>query len=231
VLLDMEPKVVAAAHEAGVGAWHYSKAASLTRQPGSGNNWAQGAMRHAPAVSQQVLSMLRRQAERCDTLSGFLIMQASDGSHGARNCFCSTAALGSMLQQRVPDQQQQPNAPPSALCHPQSMAGGTGSGLGSAMTAVLRDEFPAARILNHCIWCALRCCCCSYGLGKANVLQDLHIWCIDYSRLPQPSEIDVNMPASYLRCMPPGPCACRPYDSGDVVVQPYNCMLTLSSLA
>ena len=32
VLLDMEPKVVAAAQRAGGGAWHYSKAASLTRQ-------------------------------------------------------------------------------------------------------------------------------------------------------------------------------------------------------
>ena len=75
VLLDMEPKVVAAAQRAGGGAWHYSKAASLTRQPGSGNNWAQGALRHAPAVSQQVLGMLRRQAERCDSLSGFLVLQ------------------------------------------------------------------------------------------------------------------------------------------------------------
>lgn len=35
------------------------------------------------------------------------------------------------------------------------MAGGTGSGLGSAMTAALRDEYPSARILNHCIWWVL----------------------------------------------------------------------------
>ena len=31
--------------------------------------------------------------------------------------------------------------------------------------------------------------------------------------------------------MCPLPFACRPYDSGEVVVQPYNCMLTLSTLA
>lgn len=35
---------------------------------------------------------------------------------------------------------------------PQSLAGGTGSGLGSALAAALRDEYPSARLLSHSIW-------------------------------------------------------------------------------
>ena len=153
----MEPKVVAAAQRAGGGAWHYSKAAALTRQPGSGNNWAQGALRHAPAVSQQVLGMLRRQAERCDSLSGFLVMQvgaeapaAAAAAHACK-CSCWLAPHSSSSSRHAP---QHARAAPLPPLQPQSMAGGTGSGLGSAMTAALRDEYPDARILNHCIWCA-----------------------------------------------------------------------------
>lgn len=75
----MEPKVVAACQAAAgrSGGWQYSRAVALARQPGSGNNWACGALRHGPAAAQQVLGMVRRQVERCDALSGFLVMQAS----------------------------------------------------------------------------------------------------------------------------------------------------------
>ena len=79
VLLDLEPKVVDAVQRQGGGRWHYSKAALLTRQSGAGNNWVAGA-NHAPALRQQVLGMLRRQVERCDSLSGFLIMQVRTGA-------------------------------------------------------------------------------------------------------------------------------------------------------
>ncbi len=79
LLIDMEPKAVASAQQgaASSGTWQYSRVAALARQPGSGNNWAAGALGHAPAVRQPVLGMLRRQAERCDRLEGFLVMQAS----------------------------------------------------------------------------------------------------------------------------------------------------------
>lgn len=75
---------MAAAHQAAAssGSWQYSRVASLARQPGSGNNWAAGALGHAPAVRQPVLGMLRRQAERCDRLGGFLVMQARPGAGG-----------------------------------------------------------------------------------------------------------------------------------------------------
>ena len=55
----------------------------------------------------------------------------------------------------------------------QSMAGGTGAGLGAYVARALRDEYPTAPILNHCVW---------------------------------------------------------PYESGEVIVQSYNTLLTLSAL-
>lgn len=36
----------------------------------------------------------------------------------------------------------------------QSLAGGTGSGLGTYLAEQLRDEYPKHTMLNHCIWCA-----------------------------------------------------------------------------
>ena len=55
----------------------------------------------------------------------------------------------------------------------QSMAGGTGAGLGAYLAQALRDEYPAASLVNHCVW---------------------------------------------------------PYESGEVIVQAYNTLLTLSAL-
>ena len=34
----------------------------------------------------------------------------------------------------------------------QSLAGGTGAGLGTALAEALRDDYPGARLLNHCVW-------------------------------------------------------------------------------
>ena len=55
----------------------------------------------------------------------------------------------------------------------QSMAGGTGAGLGAYVAETLREDYPSASLLNHCIW---------------------------------------------------------PYESGEVIVQAYNTLLTLSTL-
>ncbi|KAG0584764.1 hypothetical protein KC19_3G232600 [Ceratodon purpureus] len=55
----------------------------------------------------------------------------------------------------------------------QSMAGGTGSGLGTYVTELLKDEYPSACVLSHCIW---------------------------------------------------------PFESGEVIVQNYNALLTLAKL-
>ena len=89
LLIDLEPKAVAAAQQAAIGSgtWQYSRVAALARQPGAGNNWAAGALGHAPAVRQPVLGMVRRQAERCDRLGGFLVMQVQEqGLDGCTGC-------------------------------------------------------------------------------------------------------------------------------------------------
>ena len=56
----------------------------------------------------------------------------------------------------------------------QSLAGGTGSGVGTFLTEVLRDEYPTATLVNHTVW---------------------------------------------------------PYESGEVIVQHYNALLTLAKVA
>lgn len=35
----------------------------------------------------------------------------------------------------------------------QSLAGGTGSGLGAAISEAVREEFPSSFLFNHSIWC------------------------------------------------------------------------------
>ncbi len=52
---------------------------------------------------------------------------------------------------------------------PQSLAGGTGSGLGSALVTALRDEYgPSCSILSHAVWwvgCPAAASCKADGSG------------------------------------------------------------------
>mmetsp|Transcript_12704 Transcript_12704/g.24651 ORF Transcript_12704/g.24651 Transcript_12704/m.24651 type:complete len:480 (-) Transcript_12704:1010-2449(-) len=107
LLVDMEPRVVDTCLSRR-GLWRYDAHRRLTFEGGSGNNWAQGFVRHGPLVAARATEMLRREAEACDSLSGFLLLQ--------------------------------------------SVAGGTGSGVGSRMTEVVRDEFPGATVANVVVW-------------------------------------------------------------------------------
>lgn len=131
VLIDMEPKVIHASLRRAkrTNRWAYDPSQTLAFQSGSGNNWARGYNTYGASAREAALGLVRREAERCDALGGFLLAQ--------------------------------------------SMAGGTGAGLGSSFAEALRDEYAHAAILNHCVW---------------------------------------------------------PYESGEVIVQSYNALLTLSSL-
>jgi tubulin delta len=132
VLVDMEPKAIEATlkrpKEDSVN-WAYDEKVSFWNHSGSANNWSYGYSVHGPASSDAVLELTRRQAEHCDHLSGFHLLN--------------------------------------------SLAGGTGSGVGAYTAELLRDNFPKARMLNTVVW---------------------------------------------------------PYTSGDVIVQGYNSILTLSHL-
>lgn len=61
-LIDMEPKVVAAAlRGAPASKWAYESAGALTFESGSGNNWARGYNTYGPAFRERAGDVLRRE--------------------------------------------------------------------------------------------------------------------------------------------------------------------------
>ncbi|XP_056412652.1 tubulin delta chain [Hyla sarda] len=119
VLLDMEPKVISqtlsrATHS---GKWRYSEKSQFSQKQGSGNNWANGYYVHGPKHKDFIMNLVRKEAEKCDRLSGFITIM--------------------------------------------SMAGGTGSGMGTFVTRCLRDFYPNSLLLNEVIW--------PYGTGEVIV--------------------------------------------------------------
>lgn len=85
VLVDMESKVVQHSlveAEKG-GRWTYDKKCVYTEKRGSGNNWADGYLNHAPRAMTAILDKVRRQAEKCDYLDGFLMLMSVAGGTGS----------------------------------------------------------------------------------------------------------------------------------------------------
>ncbi|XP_037123725.1 tubulin delta chain isoform X2 [Syngnathus acus] len=119
VLIDMEPKVINQnfSKTAKSGKWKYNDASSFNQWQGSGNNWANGFYIQGPRHREAMEDILRREAERCDGLRGFLALM--------------------------------------------SVAGGTGSGVGTYVTQCLRDVYPKSFIVNHLTW--------PYGTGEVIV--------------------------------------------------------------
>ena len=91
-----------------VAKWAFSQEASFYKKKGSGNNWAQGYQKYGEDLSHEVMNLARKEVEKCDWFSGFLILM--------------------------------------------SLAGGTGSGLGTYLTHCLHDNFEDAYIVNNVIW-------------------------------------------------------------------------------
>uniref|UniRef100_A0A8C6FQV8 Tubulin delta chain n=1 Tax=Moschus moschiferus TaxID=68415 RepID=A0A8C6FQV8_MOSMO len=119
VLVDMEPKVInqtlsKAAHS---GLWKYGQHSCFCQKQGSGNNWAYGYSVHGPRHEESIMNLIRKEVEKCDSLSGFFIIM--------------------------------------------SMAGGTGSGLGAFVTQNLQDQYSSALKMNQIIW--------PYGNGEVIV--------------------------------------------------------------
>ncbi|XP_034290468.1 tubulin delta chain [Pantherophis guttatus] len=119
VLVDMEPKVInqTLSFASRTGNWRYGPQSAFCQKQGSGNNWAHGYCVHGPKHEDAIMNLIQKEAEKCDRLSGFLMIM--------------------------------------------SMAGGTGSGLGAFVTAALREAYPNSFLLNHVIW--------PYGTGEVIV--------------------------------------------------------------
>ncbi|KAK0168310.1 hypothetical protein PV327_002131 [Microctonus hyperodae] len=97
VLIDMEDSVVARYKEGPLQNL-FDQTCTITNYPGSGNNWAVGYHTHGQSYHEKLLDTVRKTAERCDSLHGFLMMN--------------------------------------------SLGGGTGSGLGTKVLNLLKDNYP-----------------------------------------------------------------------------------------
>lgn len=104
----MEPKVIKDTYTYALQSkpkWAYDPKQNFSLQSGSGNNWAMGYARHGPATHKNILKLVRKEVEACDTFNGALLLQ--------------------------------------------SLAGGTGSGVGAFVTEALYDRYPKCFILNQ----------------------------------------------------------------------------------
>ena len=82
VLIDMEPKVVQSSLRRArkTGRWQYDGDRTLAFQSGSGNNWARGYHTYGDAVRHDVLDLVAKEAEACDHMGGFVLMQSMAGA-------------------------------------------------------------------------------------------------------------------------------------------------------
>ncbi|XP_031513358.1 tubulin delta chain isoform X4 [Papio anubis] len=119
VLVDMEPKVInqTLSKAAQSGRWKYGQHACFCQKQGSGNNWAYGYSVHGPRHEESIMNLIRKEVEKCDSVSGFFIIM--------------------------------------------SMAGGTGSGIGAFVTQNLQDQYSNSLKMNQIIW--------PYGTGEVIV--------------------------------------------------------------
>lgn len=110
VLVDMESKVVQQTLTAArrSGQYVYDEKCVYTQKRGSGNNWASGYLRHGPSSCEDILELVQRQVERCDSLTGFIVLM--------------------------------------------SVAGGTGSGMGTRISEEIKNSYPKSVLANQIVW-------------------------------------------------------------------------------
>lgn len=128
VLVDMEPKVIWQVVERAMrsrepGRWCYQPGGSFAQASGAGNNWAYGFAVHGPAASDSVMELVRSVSFARTHLSSLVhfLMQNSYSPRGkqVRKEVEQCDRLGGLMLL-------------------QSLAGGTGSGVGTFLTETLR---------------------------------------------------------------------------------------------
>jgi hypothetical protein len=64
-------------------AWMYDENNKFVKESGAGNSWAFGYARLAPMVKDSVISILRKEIEKCSTFEGVLLFHSLAGGTGS----------------------------------------------------------------------------------------------------------------------------------------------------
>ena len=85
VLVDMESKAITNTlqHARKSGKWSYSPNRVFHQKRGSGNNWAHGFCVHGPRSKEYIMNLIRKEAEKCDRLGGFVSLMSLAGGTGS----------------------------------------------------------------------------------------------------------------------------------------------------
>ncbi|XP_024945879.1 tubulin epsilon chain isoform X2 [Cephus cinctus] len=82
ILIDMEDSVVAR-FKCGPLRTLFDHSCTVTNYPGSGNNWAVGHYTHGTEYFEKIDNTIRRVAEKCDRLHGFVLVNSLGGGTGS----------------------------------------------------------------------------------------------------------------------------------------------------
>ncbi|XP_043269360.1 tubulin epsilon chain-like isoform X2 [Venturia canescens] len=82
VLIDMEDSVVSRFKQGPLRKL-FDQTCTITNYPGSGNNWAVGYHTHGQAYYDKIEEAIRKTAERCNSLHGFLMLHSLGGGTGS----------------------------------------------------------------------------------------------------------------------------------------------------
>jgi tubulin beta len=95
VLVDLEPGTMEAAKASEYGKL-YRPDNFIYGQSGAGNNWAKGHYTEGAELIENVLDVLRKEAENCDSLSGFQVTHSLGGGTGS--------GMGTLLVSKIKEE-------------------------------------------------------------------------------------------------------------------------------
>ncbi|GBP54659.1 Tubulin gamma-1 chain [Eumeta japonica] len=142
VLLDLEPRVIHTIMNSPYAKLYNPENVYLSKHGGgAGNNWASG-YSQGEKLNEEVFDIINREAEGSDNLE---YNECNDISSGGRwDC------MDSFKKQNGESVQSMPVELGFVLCH--SIAGGTGSGMGSYILEHLSDRFPKKLVQTYSVF-------------------------------------------------------------------------------
>ncbi|KAI8911752.1 tubulin, epsilon 1 [Gorgonomyces haynaldii] len=94
VLIDMEPGVLGQIQSSSISEL-FDKNQYISSDSGSGNNWSVGYHYYPQQYAEPIFEAISKQAEACDSLQSFFVMQSTGGGTGS--------GLGSFIQSELQD--------------------------------------------------------------------------------------------------------------------------------